>query len=166
MAPLDERSFPAHDNASRTIEQSRGDHLFCASWAECRGGEQASAPALAIADCSTQSDFSQVPIPSDTVGPEQTDQPRPWDIAGHQEIRPLHRSGPLDHRPSRHGQSQCRAHQPIASASGACQRRCFQDSSVTSRALAGSCSNCTASAALNARSSASRFNSSLVEKLR
>jgi Mg2+-importing ATPase len=25
-------------------------------------------------------DFSQVPIPTDTVGPEQTNQPRPWNI--------------------------------------------------------------------------------------
>ena len=27
-------------------------------------------------------DFSQVPIPADTVGPEQIDKPRPWDIGG------------------------------------------------------------------------------------
>ncbi|MEI7928941.1 MAG: magnesium-translocating P-type ATPase, partial [Verrucomicrobiales bacterium] len=27
-------------------------------------------------------DFSQVPIPTDTVGPEQTEKPQPWDIGG------------------------------------------------------------------------------------
>jgi Mg2+-importing ATPase len=42
-------------------------------------------------------DFSQVPIPTDTVGPEQTAKPRPWQI-GDIKICPLHRTHQLDLR--------------------------------------------------------------------
>ena len=43
-------------------------------------------------------DFSQVPIPTDTVDPEQTAKPRPWHIGDITQVRPLHRPDQLDLR--------------------------------------------------------------------
>ena len=43
-------------------------------------------------------DFSQVPIPTDTVGPEQTAEAATMEHRRHQEVRPLHRPHQLDFR--------------------------------------------------------------------
>ena len=43
-------------------------------------------------------DFSQVPIPTDDVDPEQIAQPRPWSMERDHAVHPLHRPVQLDLR--------------------------------------------------------------------